>query len=265
MKLKPGFGDDLFRVNGVKVWADGSAQAKTAYLREPYLNDTSRGTLTFSLEKLTPIVQRAHKAGWQIGCHASGDAAIDTAVAAYENALRETPRNDHRHRIEYCTLLHDDQVAKMKALGLSPSFLTGHIRKWGLALRDEILGAERAKQIDPCASALKAGLRISLHSDFNVTSIQPLRVVEDAVARVMQQSGEVLNPDERIDVMAALRAVTLDAAWQCRMDDIAGSLEPGKYADLVILEQDPTAVEPTKIRAIKISETWLQGERRFPA
>jgi predicted amidohydrolase YtcJ len=252
-------------VDGIKVWADGSTQAKTAYLREPYLNDSSRGSLKYSLEKLTAIIRRAHRAGWQIGCNASGDAAIDTAIAAYEAVLQETPRDDHRHRIEHCTVLHDDQIAKMRALGLSPSFLPGHIRRWGLAFRDEILGPERANRIDPCASALKAGLRVSLHSDFNVTTIEPLRVVEDVVARVMQANGEVLNASERIPVLAALKAVTLDAAWQCRLDDIAGSLEKGKYADLVILEKDPTAVEPTKIRSIKVSETWLQGERRYPA
>jgi predicted amidohydrolase YtcJ len=252
-------------VDGVKVWADGSAQAKTAYLRDPYLNDVSRGALNFSLEQLTAIIQRAHKGGWQIGCHANGDAAIDTAIAAYHSALRESPRNDHRHRIEQCTILHADQIAKMKELGLSPSFLTGQIRRWGQAFRDRILGKERADLVDPCASALKAGLRVSLQSDFNATSIDPLRLVEDVVARAMQQSGEVLNAGERIAVLPALKAVTLDAAWQCRMDDIAGSLEPGKYADLVILESDPTAVEPRRIRAIKISETWLQGEKRYPA
>jgi predicted amidohydrolase YtcJ len=111
---------------------------------------------------------------------------------------------------------------------------------------------------------LKGGLRVSLHSDYSVTPLEPLRYVEDAVARVMADGGEVLNPDERIPVMAALRAVTIDAAWQCRMDDLAGSLEPGKYADLILLEKDPTEVDPSTISRIPISETWLAGEQRYP-
>ena len=89
------------------------------------------------------------------------------------------------------------------------------------------------------------------------------RCVQDAVTRIMKDGGDVFVPDERISVEAALRAVTIDAAWQCRMDDMAGSLEPGKYADLAILERDPTAVSPIEIEKIKVNETWLAGERRF--
>lgn len=105
-------------------------------------------------------------------------------------------------------------------------------------------------------------MRISLHSDWWVTPLEPLRCVEDAVTRIMQEDGGVFFADERIPIEAALRAVTIDAAWQCRMDDIVGSLEPGKLADLTLLEQDPTGVNPAEIRQIKVSETWLAGQRR---
>ena len=153
----------------------------------------------------------------------------------------------------------------MHALGLSPSFLIGHIRWWGTAFTDRLLGSERAAHYDPCASALAAGLRISLHSDWNVTPLEPLRYVQDAVTRIMTESGEVLNADERIPVEAALRAVTIDAAWQCRADGITGSIEPGKYADLVILDEDPTAVESERIGAIGVSATLLAGAERYRA
>jgi predicted amidohydrolase YtcJ len=265
MGLRPGFGDDRFRVNGIKAWADGSNQAMTGYQRENYLGRDSRGALNFSPAQLTDSLRRAHRAGWQIGVHANGDAAIDTTIAAYETVLRETPRSDHRHRIEHCSVLHPEQIARMHELGLSPSFLIGHVRWWGKAFRDRILGPDRARFYDPCASALKGGLRISLHSDYNVTPIEPLRYVEDAAARVMNEGGGVFFPRERIAVEAALRAVTLDAAWQCRMDDICGSLEPGKYADLVILDHDPTKLAATQVRKAKVSETWLAGERRHAA
>jgi predicted amidohydrolase YtcJ len=100
----------------------------------------------------------------------------------------------------------------------------------------------------PCRSALKAGLRITLHSDYNVTPVVPLEFTWTAVTRVMRDGGEVLNPDERITVQQALKAVTLDAAWQCRKNDITGGIEPGKCADFAVLENDPTAVHPTSSR-----------------
>lgn len=263
--LKPGRGTDLFRVDGIKAWADGSNQAKTGYQRENYLGAQSRGTLNYTPAQLTETIRRAHAGGWQVGVHANGDAAIDTTIDAYEAVLKAAPRADHRHRIEHCSILHPEQITRMRTLGLSPSFLIGHVRWWGKAFRDRILGPERARFYDPCASALQGKLRISLHSDWNVTQLEPLRYVEDAVTRVMNEGGGIFFPDERIPVEAALRAVTLDAAWQCRMDDIAGSLEPGKYADLTILESSPLKADPTRIGRIKVSETWLGGERKFIA
>lgn len=262
MGLEPGFGDDRLRVDGIKAWSDGSNQAGTGYQRLPYLGTDARGSLNYSPEALAAVVDRAHRDGWQLGVHANGDAAIDVTLDAYEQALTRAPGRDHRHRIEHCSVLHDDQIARMVALGLSPSFLIGHIRWWGTAFRDRLLGQARANRYDPCASALAAGLRISLHSDWNVTPIEPLRYVEDAVTRIMAESGDVLNGDERISVEAGLRAVTIDAAWQCRADDITGSIEQGKYADLVVLEEDPTAVDPTRISGITVSQTLLAGEVR---
>lgn len=261
--LRPGFGDALFRVDGVKAWSDGSNQAGTGYQREPYLDTTSRGALNFSADELADVVARAHRDGWQVGVHANGDAAIDVTIDAFARALRADPRADHRHRIEHASVLHPEQIDRTVSLGIFPSFLIGHVHWWGVAFRDRLLGASRADCYDPCASVLRAGLRISLHSDWNVTPLEPLRYVQDAVTRIMAENGEVLNPAERIDVEAALRAVTIDAAWQCRTDDVTGSLEEGKYADLVLLEDDPTAVEPTSIAGVVVSETRLAGEVRY--
>ncbi len=162
-------------------------------------------------------------------------------------------------------MLHPEQIDRMVALGLSPSFLIGHVRWWGTAFRDRLLGPARAALYDPCASASRAGLRPSLHSDWNVTPIEPLRCVQDAVTRIMAENGEVLNDDERLGVDAALRAVTIDAAWQCRSDDLTGSLQVGKAADLVLLEDDPTSVDPMSIAGIAVSETRLSGRSRWRA
>ncbi|MGB3184834.1 MAG: amidohydrolase [Ornithinimicrobium sp.] len=269
MGLRPGFGDvrgdGLFRIDGMKAWSDGSSQTRTAFQRDPYLGTDSRGALNYSAGELADTVQRAHRDGWQVGVHANGDAAIDVTLAAYTAALQADPKPDHRHRIEHCSVLRPEQIEAMVALGLSPSFLIGHIRWWGRAFQRRIIGPERMRFYDPCASALRAGLRISLHSDWRVTPLEPLRYVEDAVTRIMVENGEMLNVDEQIGVEAALRAVTIDAAWQCRADDLTGSIEVGKSADLVILEQDPLTVEPTELSSIAISQTRLAGALKFSA
>ncbi|MGO4716558.1 amidohydrolase [Bradyrhizobium sp. 2TAF24] len=262
--LKPGFGNDRFRVSAIKAWADGSNQGRSGYQRQPYLNSDSRGLLNYTAEQLTQAIRIAHDDGWQVCVHANGDAAIDTTIDAYDAVLRTKPRDDHRHRLEHCSILHDEQIARMKALGLSPSFLIGHVHYWGRAFRDDILGPERANRLDPCASALRGGLRPTLHSDWSVTEIGPLRMVENAVTRIMRDGGEVLNPAERVPIDAALRMVTADAAWQCRWD-FTGVLAAGKAADLVILDKDPTTVDPTTLRGVPVRETWLDGERRFQA
>ncbi|EXL06375.1 twin-arginine translocation pathway signal protein [Brucella anthropi] len=262
--IKPGRGNDLFRVDGIKAWADGSNQAQTGYQRENYLGTDARGALNYSLEQVTEVIRRAHEGGWQVGVHANGDAAIDMVLDAYEAVLGKSSNSDLRHRIEHCSVFHPEQMVRMKDMGLSPSFLIGHVRWWGKAFRDRLLGPERARFYDPCASALAAGLKISLHSDWNVTPIEPLRYVEDAVTRVMNEGGDVFFPEERIPVDAALRAVTIDAAWQCHMEDQIGSLETGKFADFAILEEDPTAPD-VKIGKIKVSETWMDGTRRYTA
>jgi predicted amidohydrolase YtcJ len=263
MGLTPNTGDDRLRLLGMKFWSDGSNQGETGYLREPYLNSTSRGTANYTLEQLTEGMQQAHDRGWQIAVHANGDAAIDLALSAYETILKKSPRTDHRHRIEHCSLAHPDQIAKMKALGVLPTFLIGHVYFWGRAFRDRVIGPERAANLDPTADALNAGLQWSMHSDFDVTPIQPLQYVETAVTRLMRDGGQVLGPNQRVPVEAALKAVTIQPAYQCRLETITGSLEVGKYADLVLLDKDPTAVDPTTISGIKVWETWVGGYQRF--
>jgi predicted amidohydrolase YtcJ len=263
--LKPGERAPRFTLNGIKAWADGSNQAQTGYQRDPYLGSTARGSLNYQQSEIEAVVTKAHKSGWQVGIHANGDAAIDVAIEALANGTNGEGGHQLRHRIEHCSILHDEQILKMKQLGLSPSFLIGHVHFWGRAFQDRILGPERAKRIDPCRSALDQGLRISLHSDFNVTPIDPLRCVENAVVRDMKEGGGVLAPEQCITPMEALKAVTIDAAWQCHMDHVCGSLEVGKAADLVVLERDPTKVPPQEIHAIKVLQTWIDGHTGYTA
>ena len=242
------------------AWSEGATQAYSSYLRENYVGKDTRGALNYSEEELYEVAKRAHDSGWSLAVHANGDAAIDTSLNVYERILKENPRDDHRHRLEHCSIGHLDQYQLMKKLGVSPTYLIGHVRWWGKAFTD-ILGEERTKYYDACATAVEMDIPFSFHSDYSVSPLGPLRCVQDAVTRIMHDGGEVFAANQRIPVEEALKGVTTHAAYQLFMDDIAGSLEVGKYADLAILEDDPTKVDPTKIENIKVSETWLGGKK----
>lgn len=265
MGLKPGMRSEKFKLTGIKAWADGSNQGGTGFQREPYLASSSRGALNYTGEEIEKVIREAHDAGWQVGVHANGDAAIDVVLQAFKAALAGSDGRTLRHWIEHCSLLHDEQIEIMASLGISPSFLIGHVHYWGKAFQQRILGPDRASMLDRCRSAIDKGLRISLHSDYNVTPIDPLRCIQNAVVRDMREGGGVLNEAERITPLEAIRAMTIDAAWQCQLDDLCGSLEIGKAADIVVLEQDPTKVDPQAIEKIKVHSTWLDGESRFAA
>lgn len=261
--LRPGPRSSRFTLNGIKAWADGSNQGLTGYQRQPYIGTQNRGALNYTPEEIEAVVREAHEAGWQIGVHGNGDAAIDIVLDAFERGTNGEGGHRLRHRIEHCSLLDEGQMRRMAALGISPSFLIGHVHFWGQAFRDRLLGPDRADKLDPCRSALNAGLRISLHSDFNVTPIDPLRCIQNAVLRDMRESGDILNPKECITVMDGIRAMTIDAAWQCHLDHLCGSLEVGKVADFVVLEKDPIQVRSDEIQGIRVHSTWLDGEKRF--
>ena len=256
--LRPGDGDEMVRAVSWKVICDGSNQGRTGYQRQPYLGSADRGAANCTADELEEVVRYAHIRGWQLMVHANGDAALDLTVGAYGKALAGTSARDLRHRIEHCSIADDEHFRVMAELGISPSFLMNHVYYWGSALRDHILGPDRAYRLDSVASALRHGLRPSFHSDYSVSPMSPLLAVQTAVTR-STRDGSVLNPAEGIDVMAALRAVTIDAAWQTHCDDVAGSLTPGKYADFVVLSDDPRTVEPAAIGTISVCQTRLAG------
>jgi predicted amidohydrolase YtcJ len=210
MKLRPGVRSKRFTLNGIKAWADGSNQGLTGYQRKPYLGTTNRGALNYTPEEIEAVIRQAHEANWQIGVHANGDAAIDTVLDAFERVAGTGGGRKLRHRIEHCSILDRGQIARMAKLGVSPSFLIGHVHYWGRAFRDRLLGLDRANRLDPCHSALAGGLRISLHSDYNVTPIDPLRCIENAVVRDMHEGGGVLNAQECITPIQGIRAMTID-------------------------------------------------------
>jgi predicted amidohydrolase YtcJ len=262
--LVPGAGDDMVRAVSRKIISDGSNQGYSGYLRDPYLGSDARGAPNLTGADLVEAIGDADRHGWQAMIHANGDAAIDLVIGAFQTVLGtqpndSSPSSDLRHRIEHCSLARPEHLEAMARLGVSPSFLMNHLYYWGRVFRDDIFGAERAALLDPVASAIRHGLRPSFHSDYSVSPLGPLRHVQTAITRKMSDGGEVLNQSECIDVGAALRGVTIDAAWQTHTDDQLGSLSVGKYADLAILSADPRQVDPDEVAGITVSETRLAG------
>jgi predicted amidohydrolase YtcJ len=276
LSSRPQMSDPMFRTQAVKFFADGSNQGATGLQRTPYTPwtlDRTRndyvGTDTIGnqdtdRQTLTQLIGAANRNGWQVMVHANGEAAIDHVLAAYAEARdRGELHRELRNRIEHCSILHDKQIDTMVDLGIYPSFLILHATRWGTVLK-EMLGEERARLLDRCKSVHDKGLYFSLHSDYAVTDLKPLQRVQAAVTRATEPgNGSPLNPEERIDPGLALMSQTIFSAWQCHMDDLVGTLESGKKADLVLLEKDPVTCDPFQIEHIQVLETWVNGKRLF--
>ena len=259
-----GFGDDRLKLGGIKIVQDGSNQGFTGYFTEPYHTPFNgdpewRGYPARSREDLTAMVGELHRAGYQIAIHGNGDAAIDDIIHAFREAQRDFPREDARHRIEHCQMVRKDQLDEIAELGISPSFFVGHVFYWGDRHRDIFMGPERAAGISPLRSSIDRGIRFTVHDDTPVTPVDPLQLIWVSVNR-LTRSDQVLGPEERVTPLEAMRAITADAAWQNFEEDVKGSIEPGKLADLVILSDNPLTVDPLAIREIQVVETIVGGE-----
>ncbi len=255
------YNSDWFQVGPLKLFADGSPQGYTAYLTEPYYkppvdNPDYRGFPAMPQAKLIKLVDEYQKAGIQLAVHGNGDAAIDNILEAFEKAQSET-KGTTRNILMHAQMARIDQLEKMPQLGITPSFFNSHTYYWGDVHSQKGLGPKRAAGISAAASAKKSGLRFSLHSDAPVTPINPLQLIWSAVNR-QTLSGKGMGANERISIMSALRAVTIDAAWQVFQDDNRGSIEVGKFADLVILSGDILAEDD--IRDLRVVETIVGGE-----
>lgn len=264
--VRPGDGatPDMVRATGWKIVSDGSNQGRTGLQREPYLGREDAGMAYVAAEDLKAKVTQRALEGWQVVVHANGDKAIDNALDAFDAAYAAGAPRDRRHRIEHCSVLHDEQIARIRDLGLSPSFLIGHVHYWGKAFRDEIFGPDKAALLGRAHSCGAAGIPWTVHSDEPVSEMGPLRCIENAVTRRMwKEPDTALNPDECVSVEEAIVALTRTAAWQCHSDHEVGTLEAGKLADFVVLGDDPRAVPPDTIGAIPVLETWVGGRRVY--
>jgi len=245
----------------VKIIADGSIQGYTGYLSEPYYvpfkgDATYRGYPSVSREALFRQVAGLYERRIQVAIHCNGDASIDDGLDAIAAAEQAHPWPDARPLIIHAQMTRRDQIARMAELGVTPSFFSAHTYYWGDRHAAIFMGPERAANMSPARWALEQGVRFSSHLDTPVTPMLPLQGVWSQVERE-STGGVVIGPAQRIERMPALRAVTIDAAWQVFMDEEIGSIESGKRADLVVLSDNPlTAAD---MRDIKVDRTIIDG------
>lgn len=270
---QPFDGDDLVRQVGIKIWVDGSPWIGNIDLSFPYLDTEATRTIgvvpgscghaNYTREQLAEIVGTFYPQGWQMACHVQGDHGVDTILDVYEEALRAHPRDDHRLRLEHVGAITDAQLTRAHALGVTCSLFVDQLHYWGDVIVDGLFGPEHGERWMPCGSAVATGMRISLHNDPPVTPEEPLRNISVAVTRTAP-SGRVLGPQECLTVEQAIRAQTLDAAYQLFDDERIGSIEVGKYADLVVLSADPRTVDPEAVADLEVRATYLAGRQVHP-
>jgi len=264
---KPGQGDDNFKLIGVKIVADGSNQGLTGAMTKPYdfpAGTKNTGTLNFTEQELYDLAKPRFDEGWQISVHSNGDKSIEQTLNVFERLVTKPSDVKTRLRIEHFTVPTEAQISRAAKLGVVPGFTIGHTDYWGEAFHDHLLGAERANRIDPSASLIKKGMHFAYHSDSPVSPIHPLKYASEGAARLWQVSPQkVLNANQKVSINNALKAVTIDAAYQLKMDDKVGSIEKGKYADFAIVDKNPMKTDAYKIRDIEVNETWINGRQVF--
>ncbi|MEV0219632.1 amidohydrolase [Streptomyces sp. NPDC050704] len=255
--LRTGFGGDRLSVGALKIYTDGGMMARTAALTGPYQGLDHAGQLQADPQALTDTIVDGHLAGWQLAVHAIGDRAADIALDALERAQRIRPRPDARHRIEHAGLIRPDQLPRFARLGVAAVVQPNFLRYFG----DDyaaIMGDERAPWLYRGRGFLEHGITLVGSSDRPVTDGSPLRAVQFMVERA-STSGQVIGPEEGITVDEALRAYTVGGAYACHWEDSAGSLTPGKRADLVVLGDDPRTVDASRIGDIDVVATFVDG------
>lgn len=255
------------RIGGIKLVLDGSPQGRSAWLSRPYEGEkTYCGYPSYPDEQVEKWVGQAVKDGVQVLAHCNGDAASEQYLRAYEKAAGE--RGEYVDRIRatrpvmiHCQTVRDDQLDRMATLGMIPSIFVAHTYYWGdIHLKN--LGPVRGAHISPVKAALDRGLIYNFHQDTPVLEPDMLRTVWCAVNR-RTRSGVAIGPDQCISVYEALKGVTINAAYAYHEEGKKGSLEPGKLADLVILDRNPLCTPKEDLHTIKVLETIKEGKTLY--
>ncbi|KAA9159103.1 amidohydrolase family protein [Amycolatopsis acidicola] len=258
--LAAGFGGDWLSVHAQKMWLDGGMLVRSAAVTEPFVGSEHPGALLGEEEEILERIVAAHRAGWQLAIHAIGDRAIDAALDGLLAAQEKYPRADARHRIEHAGMVREDHLPVMGRLGLGvgsqPCFLWDSGDDYA-----NIVGPHRVPWLYRGKSFLDNGIKLLGSTDRPLPG-SPLRGIQFFVER-RSSSGRSLAPEERISRHEAVAAFTATAAWGSRREHLLGTLEVGKAADYVVLEEDPFAVETSRIGDIPVAATYIDGVPRW--
>jgi predicted amidohydrolase YtcJ len=258
--VKGGFGDDLIRISGVKLALDSMGSMGNAATYEPCTgNPGSHGILLVTPEKLTEMIVKAHKAGLQTATHSIGDRAIDINLDAIEAALKEHPVKDHRHRIEHCTYCEEPQLVRIKELDVHPGE-SNYVWNFGDAYKYQF-GEKRSRQLFPYRSFINYGIIASANSDYGGGPWHgnPIAGIYSMVTR-KTEGGDTVGPDQAVSIMDAIRAYTYNGAYAAFDENKLGSIEMGKLADLIILNDDILSVPVENIVGLEVVRTIMDGK-----
>jgi hypothetical protein len=243
----------MIKIGCSKLLMDGSLGARTAALFEPYTDEPStKGLLLMPLEKLVEKAKTAHLNGSQIAIHAIGDLAIENVLNSYQEALKAKPRKDHRHRIEHCEILTASQIERIKELGIIPAMQPNFVGEWAGpgGMYEQRLGPERNRLNNPYRTLLDEGITVCFGSDgmpFN-----PIYGLWSAVNHGIKES--------RVSLVEAVKCYTLNGAYASFEEDLKGSIEPGKLADIAVIDSDLTKTPPEEIKDAKVYMTLVNGK-----
>ena len=263
--IMSGFGDEWIRLGATSEHTvDGSFSERTMALSMPYpgVQPPYRGNVTESQDVLNAWVERVHRAGIQVNCHANGDVAIDMYLTACERAQRLFPRADARPKITHCTLVTDDLVRRIKALGAVPAMFTTYA--YYNSDKFPFYGEELMRRSMAYRTMLDAGVPAAAGSDFSPGPFAPLMGVQGMVTRT-GWDGKTWGTNQRISVDEALRVNTLNGAYASHEESLKGSLSAGKLADFVVLADDPHAVSQDRIKDITVVRTVVGGTTMYQA
>lgn len=255
--IRTGFGDEWLRIGGVKFLADGGAATRTMYMSTPYVGrPDDYGILTMTPDQIHEAVDDAHSHGWQVGIHANGDLAIEHVLNAYDRALKKWPRADARHRIEHCSLVNPQLLARIRDGRYIPTpfytYIYFHGEKW------VAYGEEKMKMMFAHRSFLDYGIPVAAASDYTPAPFEPLMALQSMVTR-KDMSGRLWGPNQKITMDEALQVCTINAAHAGFEESLKGSITAGKLADFVVLEKDPHEVDPDQIVNVRVMRTVLGG------
>ena len=261
LKERVGEGSDNLKIGPIKIFVDGGFTGPAAYTIDPYRNQTTyRGYLNMPESELVSQINEIHEAGWQMGIHAIGDAAIQLVVDTLADTLTRTPKVDHRHYLNHFSMRPPENTMKKMAehnIHITQQANFTYTLEGRYA---ENLDGFRLAHNNPIRSPMEHGIVVALSSD--ILPIGPLVGLYAAVTR-KGRSGTVYGPDEAISISQALRAYTQIGAFMGFDDDIKGTFEPGKYADMIVLSKDILSIDAEQILDIEVLQTYMSGELVF--